>query len=114
MLFLTLVRRAGNKTEAELDKYKKYWENAKQKLSKKEEECKIHMAELAQLQRAAKNVSGEMKSLQAKVNELDQCKKDLAIAQKRVKELEKEVTELTEKYTKEMLLRVSNYGKCYV
>merc|ERR1711974_291568 len=83
----------------------------KEKLSKKDEECKHLQAELNALQRSTKSSSVEIKNLQSKVEQLDKTKKELTDAHASVKALQTSNVELTDKYTKEMLLRKKYYNQ---
>ena len=60
----TMVVKQTSKAENEADQMRKRWENTKDKLTKKEDECKHLQAELSALQRSTKGASTEIKSLQ--------------------------------------------------
>ena len=60
----TMVAKQTSKAENEADQMRKRWENTKDKLSKKDDECKHLQAELSALQRSTKGACAEIKNLQ--------------------------------------------------
>lgn len=106
----TVVGKKANKAEADVDKLKNRLADTKKKLAKQQEECKEHSDRLKTLERSSKTADGEIVQLRKSMEEYTELQVVHAALQKSLKASQLELVEITDKYTKEMLLRKKYYN----
>ena len=106
----TMVDRKANKAEKDIDNLKARLDDTKKKLKAQEEQCKELSEKLKKLERSSRTTDGEIAALRKEQELFEELKKTHAALDKQLKATQAENVELTDKYTKEMLLRKKYYN----